>query len=308
MLGGAMAATIPGGSRPRGMTTAFVLGSVFPDADIVLFPRWFEVYYLHVHPAVTHAVTFSVVEAALFAWLLRRIVRGSTFRPIFVAGWIGILGHIASDVIDGSDVTVFAPFSRLQYGTHLFPMAEPAVMLFLATACFVAWRWPSRSRAGALAAFAMLAAFLAIKIGTQWSAAAQYRLSVPAAQPDIEIVPVRNEIFTWDVFDHVGGTVRMWRIDTLSGSHDLVLEHHNVEGALVTASRSLPLVRDLLALTRIPIVRVERQGEHDVVLWSDARMCSAERCDVSFGGVFTAEGVPQSQVIRLGDLQQLRPL
>ena len=30
-----------------------------------------------------------------------------------------------------ADVTVFAPFSSLQYGTHLFPMAEPTVLVIL---------------------------------------------------------------------------------------------------------------------------------------------------------------------------------
>ena len=36
MFGGAMAALVPSGRRPRGTTTAFVLGSLVPDADIIL--------------------------------------------------------------------------------------------------------------------------------------------------------------------------------------------------------------------------------------------------------------------------------
>lgn len=82
---------------------------------------------------------------------------------------------------------------------------------------------------------------------------------------------------------------------------------HNAAGALVAASRDLPIVRSLIARTKIPLVRIEEEG-HPIVLWSDARMCSARRCDVSFGGVFTPEGVPRSQVIRVGGFQQIRPL
>ena len=34
MLGGAIAATIPRGTLPRGTTAALVLGSIFPDVDL----------------------------------------------------------------------------------------------------------------------------------------------------------------------------------------------------------------------------------------------------------------------------------
>ncbi len=301
-----MAAAAP--RRARGVTAALVIGSIVPDADIVLFPRWFDVYFLHVHPSVTHSVAWSFVEAFAFAALLRWLVRPSRFWVLLAAGWIGILGHIASDLIDGSDVAVFAPLSRVQYGTHLFPMAEPAVMLALAVPCLVAWQWPARGRQAAAACFAALALFLGAKIATQRAAAVRYRRSVPLPQREIELVPLRNRLFTWDVFDQVDGTVRAWRIDVRSGRRELVLEHRNATGPLVAASRALPMVRDLLALTRIPLARIERQGAHEVVLWSDARMCSPERCDVSFGGVFAPDGSPQFQVIRLGEFQEIRPL
>ena len=81
-----------------------------------------------------------------------------------------------------------------------------------------------------------------------------------------------------------------------------------VQWRLVAASRDLPIVRGLLAMTNIPLVRIEQEGEHHVVLWSDARMCSARRCDVAFGGVFGPDGIPISQIIRVGGFQQIRPL
>src|SRR5206468_4113878 len=106
---------------------------------ILLVPRWFDLYFLHVHPAITHAVTWSFLEALIFAALLRPLVKGARYWPLAIAGWVGIIGHIVSDVADGSDIALFSPFSQAQYGWHLFGMLEPFVLLLLAIPCVVAW-------------------------------------------------------------------------------------------------------------------------------------------------------------------------
>lgn len=303
-----MAATVPRDSRPRGVTAAFILGSIFPDADIVLFPRWFDVYFLHVHPAVSHALAWSVPEAIVFALLLKPLVRGSRLRPLAIAGWIGILGHILSDCADGSDIALFAPWSQTQYGWHLFGMAEPYILVPLAAVCFVAWIWPTRARPAAAGAFALLAVILLGKAITQQRAIAAYVARVADVPARREIVPVLGRLSEWQMFDEVGSTIRSWQIDVRSGAVELVFERDNADGPLIARSRELPMVRDLLTRTRIQLVRIERREAGDVVLWSDARMCGTQRCDVSFGGLFAPSGTVLSQVIRIGEFQQLRPL
>jgi hypothetical protein len=308
MLGGAMAAAMPRNVRSRGTTAAFVLGSVFPDIDIVLVPKWFDLYFLYVHPAVTHAVTWSGVEAIVFAAALKRLVRGSRFRPLFLAGWAAIAGHIFSDFADGSDIVLFAPLSRVQYGWHLFGMGEPFVLALLTAACLAAWLWPVRAPIVAYCAFAALAVILSVKAVSGQRALARYRASAPVAQAGAELVPVRNALFEWEIYDQAAGDVRRWRVDVKSGTCDLVFERRNATGPLVAASAELPLVRELLSLTKTWSVQIERQGPDDAVLWSDARMCGNRQCDVSFGGLFSSAGLLRSQIIRIGEFQQVRPI
>ena len=308
MLGGAIAAILPRETRPRGTTAALVLGSLFPDADIVLAPPWFDVYFLHVHPAVSHALIWSPVEAIVFAGLLKVAMRGARFGVLALAGWIGVLGHVFSDFADGSDIALFSPFSQVRYGWHLFGMAEPFVLALLAAACVLAWRWPARARGAALSAFAAIACILAGKAVTQRWAGAQYVLSVPEPQNRVEIMPVRADLFAWDVYDQVDDRVRAWRIDGRTGRYGMLFERRNAGGAIVEASRRLPVVSSLIRRTTIQVIRVEHEGEDPVVMWSDARMCGAQRCDVSFGGVFTPDGVPLSQLITVGEFRQHRPL
>jgi hypothetical protein len=132
--------------------------------------------------------------------------------------------------------------------------------------------------------------------------------TAPGAQAGAQLVPIRNALFEWEIYDQVGGEIRLWRVDVKSGRCDLIFERSNATGPLVAASAQLPMVRALLALTRIWSVRIERQGADDAVLWSDARMCGDRRCDVSFGGLFTPAGSARSQIIRIGEFQQVRPI
>lgn len=303
-----MTAAVPRGSRRRGTAAALVLGSIFPDADLILVLRGFDLY-LDMHAAGTHSLVWSFAEAVVFGCLLRPLVRGSRIGVLILAGWAGIVGHIASDCIDGSDIMLFAPLSKMQYGWHLFGMAETFVWVLLGAACLVAWRIPARARLAAWFAFTSLASILAFKAATQRQAAAIYQAaSNPRRHASFELAPVRNRLFEWDVYDEDGDRIRAWRIDARSGASDLLFERRNATGPLVTASASLPIVRGLRARTTIALVRVEHAGDGTEVLWSDARMCDARRCDVSLGGIFRPDGVASSQIIRVGGFQQHRPL
>src|SRR5262245_18102925 len=105
MLGGRMAALVPRERRPRGTITAFVVGSVVPDADIVLAPRWSDTYFLQVHPAISHASIWTPLEALVSAVLLKAVVRRTPYVTLALASWIAALGHVLSDFADGSDIS-----------------------------------------------------------------------------------------------------------------------------------------------------------------------------------------------------------
>jgi len=289
------------------MTSALVLGSVLPDIDIVLVPTGFD-RYLYAHAAGTHAVAGTIVGAVLLAAVLRRLVKGSRFLILLIAGWAGTAGHVLADLADGSDIGVFEPLSPSVFGWHLFSMGDPFVLCGLAVAALAAMR-PRHSRRVAIGAVAALLAFAWAKQESQQKAFAWYVASMkPNAGDRIEIAP-QVGVFDWMIYDRAGDEVRGWNINARTGGLSLAFQLHDAADEHAAAlSRQFPVVRAFLALSTLPFARVDSDGSHRLILWSDARRCSAAGCDVSFGGAFDGANVPLYQVIRVGGFTETRPL
>ena len=68
-------------------------------------------------------------------------------------------------------------------GWHLVAMGEPLVLVMLAAAVLLAWRWPVRARSFAAAALVLLSVLLTVKKMTQDRARARYAESVVQETP-----------------------------------------------------------------------------------------------------------------------------
>jgi membrane-bound metal-dependent hydrolase YbcI (DUF457 family) len=309
LFGRTIAFTTPRRQSLTGVTAALVLGSILPDVDAVLVPRGFDLY-LRAHAAGTHSAAGTVVQAIVLALVLHVIVKGSRILPLFVASWVGILGHVFWDLADGSDIRVLEPFSDAVFGWHLVAMGEPIVLMILAAAVFVAWRWPVHAPTTAAVALVLLGVLLAVKKTTQDWARTTYAASVGAHDPRAtEIAPDFGRLFSWTFYDRVDDRVRGWHVNGRSGDVAPTFEYRDAETApMVTSSRRLPVVETFLPLSKIPFARMEDDDGRRLVLWSDVTSCSARGCDVSFGGAFDINGVPLYQLIRIGGFTQQRPI
>jgi len=306
LFGRAVALTIRRRPALSGVTAALVLGSILPDADAALTLGGFDLY-LRAHASGTHSLPGSVVAALMLALALRGLVKGSRVLPLLVASWVGVIGHIFWDLADGSDIRLFEPLSDAVFGWHLVAMGEPIMLATLAAAALAAWRWPSRARRIAAAALVVLGVLLAVKKTTQEWARALYAGSVVHHAPGaIAIAPTLGRLRRWTIYDRDGDRVRAWSVDGSSGTVTLAFEYRDAADApAVMRSRELPVVRTFLALAKTPFARMERDGPHVLVLWSDASSCSIRGCDVSFGGAFDGD-TPLYQLIRIGGFNQQR--
>jgi inner membrane protein len=309
LFGRTVALTIHRRPALTGVTAALALGSILPDADAALTLRGFDLY-LRAHAAGTHSLLGTVVEALVLALVLRTLVTGSRVLPLLVASWVGIAGHIFWDLADGSDITFFKPFSDAVFGWHLVAMGEPIVLVTLAAAVLLAWRWPARAQSAAAAALVLLSVLLAVKKTTQDWARARYAESIVNETPGaIAIAPSLGRLFAWTIYDRNRDRVRAWSIDGQSGAVTLAFEYRDAADApAVMRSRELPVVRAFLELSKIPFVRMERDGPRRLILWSDASLCSIRGCDLSFGGAFDRNTAPLYQLIRIGGFSQRRSL
>ena len=305
LFGRAAALTIRRRPDFAGLTTAVVLGSVFPDIDALLALWRFDLYLI-AHAWGTHSLVGAVIEGPLLAAALLVLVPGACFAPLLAGSYIGIAGHIFWDLADGSDIKLLKPLGEATFGWHLVAMGDPIVLAVLAIGCGLAFWQPARARHFALATLVALSALLGLKKSTQIRAIEQYAaLAGSDAQRklQIEIAPTTGRLFRWTIYDRAGVEVRAWTIDAGSTpSIDFV--YRDAQGDAVASTRTLPVVRAFFDVSTLPFARVEMTPSSRLVLWSDVRYCSANRCDLSFGGAFDGRGALLYQLIRIGGFTQ----
>jgi membrane-bound metal-dependent hydrolase YbcI (DUF457 family) len=285
---------------------AFILGSLFPDVDAALVFRGFDTY-LHAHASGTHSVIGTLAGAIIVGLTVRACTRGSRLAPLIGAAWIGTIGHVVCDLANGSDIRCLAPFSSRSFGWHLVAMGEPIVLIILILGLAVTWT--RRSPGGAsIAVLATLTAFLLFKAATQSKARSVFADTRRGANATVVVTPRLGSLFEWTFVERRDDDVRAWTVNARTGSVSPDFTRRDATGFAVVSSRKLPVVRTFLDIARLPFVRVEQDGNRQLVLWSDAATCSAQRCDVSFGAAFDPDGALLSQIVRVGGFIERRPL
>jgi hypothetical protein len=132
--------------------------------------------------------------------------------------------------------------------------------------------------------------------------------TLAAADATIVAAPRLGTLFEWTFIVRQDGQVSAWAVNARTGIVSREFTRQDATGASVDFSRQLPVVRTFLDVARLPFVRIESDGASQLVLWSDAATCSAQRCDLSFGGAFDPNGTPLSQIVRVGGFIERRPL
>jgi inner membrane protein len=194
LIGRATAPQPTAGTLPVGRRVFIcALTAAFPDLDIVtsyLSP----LSYLYHHRGVTHSLlmvpVWAVLLSFLFAFIWRRrrgadaATPGGRDGPLAWKAYVGvaalgIVTHIAGDLITSFGTMIFAPFSDARYAlsfTFIIDLWLTGIILLGLAACAL-WR---RSRAPAFAGLAMLVGYIgfqgvlqqrAIEFGEQYARA-----------------------------------------------------------------------------------------------------------------------------------------
>ena len=142
-LFGLTLARTPLGRSGRGVTTALVLASNAPDADIVMTARG-NAAYLQWHRGPTHGPLGVIALGVLVAVLVRagqRVVDRRGPRPaddpeaplgmLIAASIIGVVCHILMDFPTSYGTRLFSPFDWHWYATDLMPIVDVYLIVIL---------------------------------------------------------------------------------------------------------------------------------------------------------------------------------
>lgn len=179
LIGRATARSGPHALPLRWRIAAGFLAAAFPDSDIII-AAFAPDDYLALHRGVTHSLLLLPLWAVLLSLVFAALTRGRySWRAFLGISLLGIAAHIAADVITSFGTMVFAPLSdrRLAWPTtFIIDLYFSGILV----AGLVASAWWRRTRAPAIVALAVLAAYIgfqatqrerALGIGEQYARA-----------------------------------------------------------------------------------------------------------------------------------------
>src|ERR1700681_1504129 len=160
--GGALVTLVQRQRRRPGMAMAALLGAVAPDVDALLMPAGWDIY-LRAHEIGTHSILGSIATACAAAALGRASVPGSRYRTLLAGTSIGVLSHLALDLLSGGRLRVGWPLLDARVSLPLVAMADPWLIGIFSSGALALWIGRRQPRSAALCTIATAAAFLAMK-------------------------------------------------------------------------------------------------------------------------------------------------
>ena len=183
----------------RERTLAGFLAAAFPDIDYALF--WIDAEnFLNWHRALTHSLVLLPLWAWLLAASLARLRGGHSWKAYYGVCVLGLLIHIAGDVITIYGTKLFFPLSDAAWGWGVSFDINPYIGAIVAAGLVASWVKPPRA-AAAITALA-LGVFLLFQSVLQERAAGVGRkqaVRLGAPEATVHAIPQPLTPFHWNL-------------------------------------------------------------------------------------------------------------
>lgn len=258
---------------------AVTAGALAPDVDSVM-ALWDQFAAIKYHRSLTHSVFGGLPLALMVAWPLYRWGTHKRYRDLVGLVYLGILLHIALDLITPFGTKVLYPLSSTPFSWELAFVIDPLLTMAFAFPLLVAW-WQPRlaSRAvgiGLITAIAYLGLAAGARGMTREAFTSELRQRMITADR-VEVMPRLFSPFLWravaigsDRFYYA--EVTPWR----GGPVDLRLYNQAIRNGYVARSDALESVQLFRAFARFPWAQYQQQGEEHIVEYRDL-LFGAER-------------------------------
>lgn len=111
-------------------TVSIVIGSIFPDVDIV-FQKWGDYVYLKNHRGITHSIVGLIVSATFLSVVLSLIYRGSSIYELFLWSLLGGAAHSGFDLLNSYGAKLMWPFCDKKFSLGILNSFDPLFLTAL---------------------------------------------------------------------------------------------------------------------------------------------------------------------------------
>jgi inner membrane protein len=106
------------------ITTGIIIGSMFPDLDI-LMQKWGDYVYLKNHRGASHSIIGLVISSVFITGAMKLIYPGAEILSLFLWVMAGCLSHSLIDVFNTYGAKLFWPFFKKRLTLELLVVFDP---------------------------------------------------------------------------------------------------------------------------------------------------------------------------------------
>jgi inner membrane protein len=275
--------------QQRAVFWLFVFCANLPDLDVLLGLWGDPIFSTRHHRGLTHSVLFAPLLATLPALLWHRFSpRRSMKTParFYLVALLGILIHIAFDVITSYGTRLLLPFSETRFALDWMFIVDPFFTAPFALLLACGRFWPKRRRTLVLSAAAFVLGYLSLEVICSRLAHerthAELRESGIAARR-VSVLPQPLSVFKWKALAQTEAAVHQ-AFFSLWDHGALVFEKFdNASDLFVAAAAATEEVQWYLTFARHPWIRSFPQGEHHVVELTDLQFSVDQALIDAFG-------------------------
>jgi inner membrane protein len=276
-------------------SATLMIAANLPDVDALVFAT--DMPSVAFRRGWTHGVLAQALLPLVFAtamfWIGRR--RGARFGPIVLLSYIGVLSHVALDLLNNYGVRLLMPFSgHWFYGDSVF-IIDVWLWLMLAAGAWLAWSRdrPRAARAALLVAVVYLGGLVMSARVAREYVVNQWRAEQGTAPRALMVGPVPLTPFRRAVIVDAGdayatGTFRWFPRGVTFGRR---VEKNDRHPAVRTVIAGDARLRAMLTWARFPYYEVESTAEGEVVTARDLRF--GDRVGAVRAGVEASRGSPR---------------
>lgn len=256
-------------------TLAVTVGALAPDLDAVMALSD-QLAAIRYHRGLTHSFVGGGILAVLLAWPIWRWWGGSArFRQMAGLVYLGILIHIALDLITAFGTRVFWPFSETRLALDLAFIVDPFVTAAFAVPLVIAWWQPRLAARTIRVGLAAGLLYLGLAAGAKAVAAEGFTGWLRSQGVQVEratLLPHLFSPFRWLAVAEAPGRLYQATVSGWTGtSAGFRLYSQAPRNGYIETSDALESVRLFLAFARFPWIRYLQEGEDHIVEYRDIR-------------------------------------
>ncbi|HEX3035749.1 MAG TPA: metal-dependent hydrolase [Thermodesulfobacteriota bacterium] len=143
----------------KAATIAFLVGAVFPDADVItaFFGPEFSLRY---HRGITHSVIAAPFFALILGAIIYRFSSFKNFRFLTLMVALGTYSHIFFDLITSYGTVIFDPLSMERYSWNLVFILDPFITIPVLIGLIICWKKEKLALRVSAALFVFLSFYL----------------------------------------------------------------------------------------------------------------------------------------------------